>query len=412
VLYDGSLPTLDNYKLNSAMNPPLTNITNANAVAACTGRTAPTISGMAALLNADLPEKKDYMAYSSAPVGMLDPQISELEQGFSLDIQSRCNGSSASGVTAGYTDLEVPPSAYKYSIPGTATSGIRSVVTGSVPVGAIFSSTESCVSRFGVQDVYGNVAEWVKDQMYCNGNTSNNPFTCTTGCPISNPGWNLPQASEPLATTAGQYYYDTTNSLCKKSDGAAWIAVTTLSTDMHYNFGTSSVSAGGSNPTYYGLDNITGPFNDADASGHPSNGDIYLTDWDYVDRLYSAGNFSFPLGLPIHTDIETIATNISTWLTSGRAPTLLNIGVGITAAQLHGDGIIVNAYDVVTKGGGSTGSGNFAVGGSYKSGTRSGRFTMELVPTSTDTRNDIGFRCIIPVTNGKYTTDSKHPYGY
>jgi hypothetical protein len=141
-----------------------------------------------------------------------------------------------------------------------------------------------------------------------------------------------------------------------------------------------------------------------------SGNDAYLTNWDYSDRLYGAGNFSFPLGLPIHTDILNVTTNISAWsTTNGLTPTLLDIGVGITAAQLHGDGIIVNAAAVDAVGGKT---GNLAVGGSYLSGARAGRFTMELIPTTISNRNDVGFRCIIPVAKAKYLTDTKHTYGY
>ena len=359
--------------LNSSLNPPLTNISNLKATAICAARTVPTLSGATiAASTVSLPEKKDYMAYSGTPIGMSDPIISELEQGFSLDIQSRCNGSSASGVTSAFTDSVIPSSTLMFSLPGTSSSQIRSVVTGSAPVSGVFASTESCVSRFGGQDLYGNVAEWVKDSMTCLGASGTSSYTCSS--------------------VAG--------------------------TDMYYDFGAVSGVPSPAIPaafSFYGFNNITGPFYDKNSSGQPDatgtpDNDDYLTEWNYSDRLYGAGNFTFPLGLPLHTDIANTTTNLSSWAVAGMAPNLMDIGVGITTAQLHEDGIIVNAEAVAAAPVVSGAQGYFAVGGSYLSGARSGRFTMELIPQNVSTRPDVGFRCIVPVTNAHYSNDNYHAY--
>jgi hypothetical protein len=340
---------------NSALNPPLTHISGTEAVASCSSRAAPVVASGGATFNLTtpvvLPEKMDYMAYSAPQIGLTDTQISDLEQGFSLDVQSRCNSSSANGLT-GFTDSVIPSSSFMYSVPGTATSGIRSLITGSVPVPGITFATESCVSRYGVQDIYGNVAQLVQDSMTCYGSTSvspNDPFTC----------------------------------------------MSTGATKMTYDFGTIAA------PSTYGFNGVTGPFYDKNSIIiGPDAGDDFISEWSFVDRLFGAGNFSFPLGLPIHTDILT-----NPKLTLLQPPTLMDIGTGITGSQLHGDGVIVNGINVINLGGGL---GSFAVGGSYLSGLRSGRYTMELVPANTINRSDIGFRCIAPI-NG-YTTDTIHPY--
>lgn len=359
---------------NTALNPPLTHITAVNAATSCSLRTAPAVNPAHVTIGAvTLPEKKDYMAYSAPPKGandtlLSDTQISDLEQGESLDTQSRCNSSSADAVQAGFTDAVIPSSTYAYAQTGTFASNVRSVVTGSAPIAGIFASTEGCVSRYGVQDVYGNVAEWVKDSMVC---------ADTGGAPTA---WNYPKS-------------------CMASNGTA----------MGYNFGTISLvgSIAEGAPATYGFDGFTGPFNDLNSTIiGPDTLDGYLTEWNFTDRLFSGTNFSFPLGLPIHTEINNAAR--ITLDPAKAAPTVLDIGTGITTAQLHGDRIIVNAESVV--GAGTFGTGYFAVGGSYLSGVFAGRYTMELIPAATDTRPDVGFRCVVPVVN--YAADAKHLYGY
>jgi hypothetical protein len=105
--------------------------------------------------------------------------------------------------------------------------------------------------------------------------------------------------------------------------------------------------------------------------------------------------------MPIYVDIESALPS------SPALPYILDIGntSGITASQLHEDGIIVNAASVLDYG-------SFAVGGSYLSGNLSGRYTSELIPESSS-RPDVGFRCIIPIVDDNYPTDpARHLYSY
>ena len=88
-------------------------------------------------------------------------------------------------------------------------------------------------------------------------------------------------------------------------------------------------------------------------------------------------------------------------------PYLLDIGPtsGITTSQLHEDGIIVNAVASETAG--------WAQGGSYLSGSVSGRFSSELIPDTSSTRPDVGFRCYIPIDKTNYPPDTgRHTYSY
>lgn len=351
-------------KSNTALNPPLTNISMSQASSICQLRsTATPLANLGIanggtsnpVANALLPSKKEYIAYSAAPTSLSDSLITDLEQGYSLNVQSRCNSTNANGIDVAFTDSTIPSTSYIFSLPGTASSSIRSIYTGSVPWGMNFS-TESCSSRYGVQDIYGNVAEWVLDTMSCP-NAAN--FVCSM----------------------------------------------TSSTDLgNYNFTAEDYSAGVATD-HYRFDLSTGPFAD-DGSGAPSAGDSYLTEWDFKDELFNAGKFNFPMGMPINVDIGT-AFSGKTFLNY-----LLDVGLtsGLTPNQLHEDGIIVNGA-VINATAGKTGS--FAQGGSYLSGNRAGRYTSELVPDSVTNRPDVGFRCYIPIDKGDYPVDSgRHTYSY
>lgn len=361
-----SLVGLAGARLQSALNPPIVNITAAQAAATCATRPAPAFSWPVvtagvpylALQNAVLPEKKEYIAFSGHPKDITDSIITDTEQGFSLNVQSRCNSSSASGIDNAYTDSVIPSTSFIYSIPGTASSGIRSLYTGSIPW-VNSKSTEACVSRYGIQDLYGNVKEWVRDRMNCNGSGAppGTAYTCN-------------------ALSGTDLFYDMYN---------VW---------------------GGLN--YYGYDLTTGPFNDADANLIPSGTDGYLTQWLFSEQLFGAGKFSLPLALPIHSDIDDSETaGVGALLYNS----LLDIGPGISTNRLHDDAIIINSEAVVNGGG----VGAIAVGGSYLSGTAAGRFTSELIPQNS-VSVDTGFRCMIPIesTTGssKYPGDGAHTYPY
>ena len=337
-------------KFNSALNAPLVNITQSRATSICATRTKPALSGIApaALPNLKLPDKKDFNAYAATRYDLVDSQITTLEEGFSLNAYSRCNSSAASGLEVAYVNSPIPTTTFIYSLPGTFSSNIRSLVTGSIPSGINFS-TESCTSRYGVQDVYGNVAEWSSDRMQCTAADK----TC---------------ASSGLGSS-----YST------------------------YDFGTS---------LFYGFDNATGPFNDSNAIvPGPDAADSHLTSWVFGDELFSAGKFSFPLGLPMNVDIESAVTVTNT----DPLPYLLDIGPssGILASKLHEDGIIVNGSTVNA----GTGTGSWALGGSYLSGSSAGRFNMELIESS-KSRSDVGMRCIMPLSTGVYPLDNSSQYNY
>ncbi len=491
-------------KSNTALNAPLVNLTQSQASSVCETRsTTGVVGGLSGLTavatTASLPSKKEFIAYSSAASGISDSTLTEMELGYSLNAQSRCNSNRANGLEVSYDNSNIPVTSYLYSLPGTAASGIKSLYTGSIPWGNNYS-TETCSSRFGVQDIYGNVAEWVSDKMKCNitktklsaaidaavttvpASTSGFPssgaiiidtevmtytgITSTSFTGVTRGAYGSVAATHAITPINAEIeVYQRTNLAVDISDSASTLTVTSTtgfptagtllideieqvsytgktattftgvsrglgethavshtgpvevnidSTDAScssisgtslgdYDFATGTVLT---SSYRYGFNLFTGPYNDSNADSAVSTGDLYLTSWSFRDELYGAGKFSFPVGMPIYTDIGSTALSASEALSN-----FLEIGPtsGITTSQLHEDGLIVNAAAVSSS---ANQVGAFAQGGSYLSGNQAGRYSSELVP-DTISRPDIGFRCYIPVVNGNYPSDSpRHPYSY
>ena len=149
----------------------------------------------------------------------------------------------------------------------------------------------------------------------------------------------------------------------------------------------------------YKFDNVIGPYHylGLNMMGDPVVN--YLTQWIFSDQLYEANYFNYPLGMPLtgKTMEEPLLSTYYDWI--------LPIGPakGITDDQLHDDGIIVNGSVNASK--------TFAVGGSYLSRKRSGRFSSELIEDNTSNRPDVGFRCIVPI-NSNFVSDPNHKYQY
>lgn len=142
----------------AAYLPPLSNVSRVFASATCSALPAMNIEGYNLALTKSLPSKKQQIASSQWEItaDFDDSDVAFYEEGLSLNALSKCNSSSASGIDFGYTDDQLPDSNTFYSIPGLASSSIRSVYTGS-------AQTRNCVTMFGAQDTIGNVAEWTSD---------------------------------------------------------------------------------------------------------------------------------------------------------------------------------------------------------------------------------------------------------
>jgi len=334
--------------------PPLVFVNRANAAAFCSAAAAyPTIIGLSAAPTRALPTRKQQMSYSQWDTQSLsDSSITSLETGLSLNSSAKCNSSSASGLT-GYADTETPDSSSLYSLPGTNSSGIRSVATGS-------TVTAGCQSFSGAQDIIGNVAEWVQD-------------TFTAAAP------------ELVAITSD---YGT------GSAGSVLSGANRYSVDIGTppNWG----SGGGLSPI--------GPCNDTDAD---DTCDGNLASWDLENKFNDAGRFFIPMGLPVHRDFDD---NVGDAINSAVYPVghplagtqvgtitswakVIGQSSGITSSQLHSDSVDFNMAALPA---GANGTGMVTAGG-FSDGAGSGLYRFKLQDV-TSTSVNVGFRCIAPVT--------------
>jgi hypothetical protein len=329
--------TTDKY-YNRSNLPPLVNVTQADAHRFCSSLDQidfEEIYGIGNNLSYKLPSRKEQIAFSqwdtSADATDTDSEILALEAGLSLNSISKCNSSNASGISSSYSDVSVPSSADFFSLPGTFTSNIRSVVTGS-------RETSNCVSLFGVQDAVGNVAEWTLDRITChvdNGGVTEDEALSKCFAADSTDGNNLTGALD------GDY----------TSSSAAESAV----------FGN------------WALDGVKGPCNDA--SGGDDICDSNIGSWSLETEAFSAGRMFVPVGLVAHRDFlaDNPTSNVD----------MLELGTVIDHDLLHDDTIKVNSKYIAASN--STRCGGLAYGGSYDgSGTGAGVWTSEYIPCGND----------------------------
>ena len=140
---------------NSPGLPPLVVIAQANSYNVCAQKTAGSYGAM------KLPSRKVQIAAGAWSSALSDATIATTENGTSINTSHNCNTNSGSGLTydnlATPTDLETLPGCLNGDCSGTANT-IKSVRTGG-------TSTTNCVSRYGAQDMVGNVYEWLSDQL-------------------------------------------------------------------------------------------------------------------------------------------------------------------------------------------------------------------------------------------------------
>lgn len=303
--------------------PPLTNMSQAEANTFCDDASqdiaAIDVVGFQAGVSSGLPSRKQQMGYSMWDNdAKTDSEITTLETGLSINSTAKCNSSAASGYESSYSDIEVPDSNTFFTLPGTSSSNIRSVMTGSGSTSAD-TVTENCVSRFGVQDTVGNVAEWVKDRINC---PDNNGFTCVGVDTSSAAALRLPSTNDDLQAGLGADAYDK-----------------------------------------FRFDGVLGPCVDSNSDDVC---DAFLNNWTIDLENNKAGRFFIPMGLPAHTDFSIGNNPLSVV-----APFAAEIGPtsGITASQLHDDVITANTQFVTLD---DDACGAMATGGDYLSGIGGG----------------------------------------
>lgn len=155
---------------NSAQNPPMVFVTQKEAASMCFH--SPTVTGLVGVtqnrLERQLPTRKEHLIFSQwNQEDLTATTIATMETGLSINSSSKCNSSSASGLESFFSDSPKPSSSVLYTLPGTNTSQIRSLMTGSNGKNLNTFGTELCQSKFGIQDAIGNVSEWVVERMKC-----------------------------------------------------------------------------------------------------------------------------------------------------------------------------------------------------------------------------------------------------
>jgi hypothetical protein len=166
--------------------PPLVRIDQLESQEVCQGQT---VAGTPSPSTKRLLTRKEQLMVAAWDGSLADATIDTMEIGLNLHSSNNCNSSYASpqgnnntdisGIVGqnrlGFTNTVTPNmSVNPDTLPGclhvdcvgdtTLTELIRSVRTGS-------SATSACVSRYGAQDLVGNVWEWTSDQISCNGTT-------------------------------------------------------------------------------------------------------------------------------------------------------------------------------------------------------------------------------------------------
>jgi trimeric autotransporter adhesin len=323
-------------------NPPLVNLTQSQANNICTlaGNAVNEFLGYSnealEMIRRKLPTKIQQAAYSQWDSKVnTDNNISILETGLSINSSAKCNSSNASGLAGNYSDTDVPDTNTMYSLPGTASSNIRSIITGS-------TQTDLCVSRFDIQDVVGNVKEWVNARIDCDGG----------------PG------ALGLSTCLSVAGADTLNHQTINSDSA------TVYTDFK-------------------MDGVVGPCRDTNSDGIC---DSFLDKWLIDQERYNAGRWFVPIGLPVYSNFpfDNSVDDANAFMYE-IGPTS-----GITAAQLHDDAMAINSHYLFAS---SNGVGAMATGGSYLNGQEAGVYSFEYLPSLNDsyaylTIGDISFKSL------------------
>ena len=333
---------------NRPFLPPFTNVTQETAYRFCDRQAdilADEIYGVRNTLERKLPNRKEQIAYSQWESGdnITEAEKGALESGLALHASSKCNSSSASGLEHAYTDINIPDSNNYYSLAGTHSSQIRSMVTGP-------HQTRACTSQFGVQDAVGNVAEWISMRISCSVPRGTPTVTARLSACREMPAGVMRFALEPA-----NFY--------QSAAGTA------------EPFGT------------WALDGVRAPCVDRDGD---SICDHALTDWKIKEERLGAGRFIIPLGLPAQSDF--LLDNPTS------EANLVEIGPtsGITSAQLHDDHMSFHTERIFASDSTNDCAG-MATGGHYGSGAEAGVFSSEFLACGGNafgylTIQDISFR--------------------
>lgn len=162
--------------------PPFVSVSQVQASEVCSGQGIAGISGFKHLL-----KRREFILVAAWDASLSDAAINTRESGVNLDTTQNCNSNNAS--PQGNTTIDIsgsaPSMAYdnndnpsaKDTLPACLFGDCASSISGmlrSLRTGS--QATRNCISRYGAQDLAGNVYEITSDQVSCNG-------TLCTGVP-------------------------------------------------------------------------------------------------------------------------------------------------------------------------------------------------------------------------------------
>lgn len=379
-------PESDEQPLNSSGLPPLVNLDWAQADSVCTNRLSVTgnpftasreyIQGIktGSTLTSKLPSRKQQIGYSLWDTATLSTStITTREAGLSLNSSAKCNSSQASGLTGGYSDSDTPDSSSIYSLPGTASSNIRSLATGN-------SYTSTCSSIFGVRDHVGNVKEWLSTGIECDFTGSSGVNECRGLTALDSDfiplGGNDPQITNYLLNNEVGYCGEDTNNngICDDTPITSWL----LKNGNSFGVNVQSFNVPMGLPL---LSSITTTF-------LPLSVDFDLADL-YSSATDDCDNSSI---VDIADSPSPQCSYVTKFATAINSPSL-------TVSDLHEDGVAFNIANILADS--TLKRGFMAAGGSYLDGNGSGVWAFETVPDEA-TRPDVGVRCLIEVDESDY----------
>ncbi|MFN8370077.1 MAG: hypothetical protein U0T83_05570 [Bacteriovoracaceae bacterium] len=165
---------------NATNLPPFVKVTQRMASSLCGQRQyslsyfpTPTV---AATAYTTLLSRKQQIAAGAWSSTLSNSEMNSLEIGTSLASTGYCNttnSQSESGIV--FNNLS-SPAATDQTLPATDVSSVRTLVTGS-------TYTQNCKTRYGIQDMVGNVSEWLSDQITCSDNENCDFITDIYGTP-------------------------------------------------------------------------------------------------------------------------------------------------------------------------------------------------------------------------------------
>lgn len=174
--------------------PPFVVINQTGSQDVCSGQGISGVTGIKRLL-----KRREQLLVAAWDSSISDTNVNTMESGTNLDTTHYCNANYASPQGNTTTDISGsnPTIAFDNNalptaldtLPGcrfgdcsSTAASIRSVRTGS-------NATKACVSRYGAQDMVGNVWQWTSDQINCTGTSCTGQTGGSNTADTTNTDW-------------------------------------------------------------------------------------------------------------------------------------------------------------------------------------------------------------------------------